>query len=833
MMAETKVGLDVAFTYCVNFGSAETKRTTWDKFAAAVSKSEQFETKEQSIRRAAVVGGVRRDETAGRADNVATRTIIALDYDDFPSGTTLEDIEFALEMALDCSFVAYSTFRHTPDAPRIRVMAPLSREVSAAEYPLIVSAMFASIGLDGMDACSSVINQIMFMASHRAGVEPWGVTGGSGTLDVDALGIDFGGVIKSEPDIFDLDMAFASQPLDISNEDVTALLENYPASECDYDGWARVGMAIAHQYTGSADGYARWVEWSKLDADRFNPREMATKWRSFGGSSNPVTMASVIKAAGGMRGGALQIDAASDTTVTLREQASAVSDMAQYAEIKKRVGSLSSAQLPNDIRSVLATEVHKAFCKAEGMGLRDVKSAFAPLKVKRVPTDEDNDAPMPDWLASWVYYELDNEFVNTEHPEYRINPRAFDAKFSRMPECVKAEMPASAYAISVCKIETVARLYFMPDADEMIAERDGLFALNTYRTGGVTPCATLDGDEEAQDAVALFLAHISNTFEEPREQSIILDWMAHVYTKPGQRVNWAVLIWGVEGNGKTVFFNILQRLIGRTNTKDISPSAISSQYNDWAAGGIVGCVEEIRIAGSNKWQVLDSMKPAISNDTLAIHPKGKAMFANAPNHCSYMMTTNHADAVPMSQNDRRFCVLFSRQEDKESLFAQHGGEEGTGAYFSRLFGLVVNKRPDAIARYLIDHKISEDFDHKGRAPKTYGLEQMRDANISEDVATFRSLLEDHSSNVFNSRMVCVTELKALAVMGGEWEVPNTKALGRLLRDEGFFPVQANWWRVKGTKHYVWTRKSRITDDEAKEQTRLFYSGEGDFSDVPF
>jgi len=181
------------------------------------------------------------------------------------------------------------------------------------------------------------------------------------------------------------------------------------------------------------------------------------------------------------------------------------------------------------------------------------------------------------------------------------------------------------------------------------------------------------------------------------------------------------------------------------------------------------------------------MKPAISNDTLAIHPKGKAMFANAPNHCSYMMTTNHADAVPMSQNDRRFCVLFSRQEDKESLFAQHGGEEGTGAYFSRLFGLVVNKRPDAIARYLIDHKISEDFDHKGRAPKTYGLEQMRDANISEDVATFRSLLEDHSSNVFNSRMVCVTELKALAVMGGEWEVPNTKALGRLLRDEGFFP----------------------------------------------
>ena len=46
-------------------------------------------------------------------------------------------------------------------------------------------------------------------------------------------------------------------------------------------------------------------------------------------------------------------------------------------------------------------------------------------------------------------------------------------------------------------------------------------------------------------------------------------------------------------------------------------------------------------------------------------------------------------------------------------------------------------------------------------------------------------------------------------------------------------MSPKWWRVKGVKHYVWTRKSRITEDEAKEITRKFYSDDEDFEDVPF
>ena len=71
----------ISFTYCKNFATAETKSATWAQFAATAAKSVGYDTKDQSIRRAAIVGGVRSDERSGRADNVKSRTMLTLDYD--------------------------------------------------------------------------------------------------------------------------------------------------------------------------------------------------------------------------------------------------------------------------------------------------------------------------------------------------------------------------------------------------------------------------------------------------------------------------------------------------------------------------------------------------------------------------------------------------------------------------------------------------------------------------------------------------------------------------------------------------------------------------------
>ena len=122
----------VKFTYCKNFATAETRETDWDPFAKALTTFKAFPTKEASVARSAFVGGLRADEDKGRADgNIVSRTVATLDFD-APQGT-LDEIEFALDLAMPCAFVAYSTFRHTPDVPRFRLCVPLSHPVGEAE----------------------------------------------------------------------------------------------------------------------------------------------------------------------------------------------------------------------------------------------------------------------------------------------------------------------------------------------------------------------------------------------------------------------------------------------------------------------------------------------------------------------------------------------------------------------------------------------------------------------------------------------------------------------------------------------------------------------------
>lgn len=81
------------------------------------------------------VGGYVGGELANgvrKAAAIMYRDIITLDLDNIPSGKT-EDIILRLN-GLGCGFCVYSTRKHSPAAPRLRVILPISRSVSVDEY---------------------------------------------------------------------------------------------------------------------------------------------------------------------------------------------------------------------------------------------------------------------------------------------------------------------------------------------------------------------------------------------------------------------------------------------------------------------------------------------------------------------------------------------------------------------------------------------------------------------------------------------------------------------------------------------------------------------------
>ena len=111
----------------------------------------------------------------------------------------------------------------------------------------------------------------------------WKVQSFTGNTDIQKVEFD------------DLEMVVAAQPLDLQDEEVDAYLSAYSPIGISDDEWVRVGMALYHQYEGSQIGFDKWAEWSKQEIDRYDERVAKARYKSFGGSANPVTMASVIK----------------------------------------------------------------------------------------------------------------------------------------------------------------------------------------------------------------------------------------------------------------------------------------------------------------------------------------------------------------------------------------------------------------------------------------------------------------------------------------------------------------------------------------------------------
>ena len=105
------------------------------------------------------VGGELRDGQR-RNGHVLSRSMVTLDAD-FAPVDFWEDVETFTTYAV----VAYSTHKHTPDKPRLRLIIPLSRKVTPEEYEAIARKLAADIGIDYFDDTTYEPTRLMYWPS--------------------------------------------------------------------------------------------------------------------------------------------------------------------------------------------------------------------------------------------------------------------------------------------------------------------------------------------------------------------------------------------------------------------------------------------------------------------------------------------------------------------------------------------------------------------------------------------------------------------------------------------------------------------------------------------
>ena len=199
---------------------------------------------------------------------------------------------------------------------------------------------------------------------------------------------------------------------------------------------------------------------------------------------------------------------------------------------------------------------------------------------------------------------------------------------------------------------------------------------------------------------------------------------------------------------------MMKGLLGH-NAGEVAGTTVSQRFTGWAANKLFIGIEEIRVPSESKYAVMDKLKPFISNSEVNIEQKGQDDRV-VPNFASYMLLTNHDDALPLDDDDRRYCVIETQPRTKADIPEQH--------YFDALFG-VLDHHIEAVAHYFASRPVDPKFNPDGRAPETSGKQRMMQESKSGPRLAVEEAIVEFNCDIINDDFVYVGGLRDRAQDG--------------------------------------------------------------------
>jgi hypothetical protein len=579
-------------------------------------------------------------------------------------------------------------------------------------------------------------------------------------------------------------------------------------AECSYAEWVQVGQALFHQFNGETQALDLWDAWSAGLTDpcsKYLSGLCEDKWESFtqqrDKGNGPVTLASIIKRVG--------------EVVAREKKENADRWFKQVTEC------MDSHTLRDDICTGIANDAMLDSIGREVLA-QLIKNKFRTLdypipvdmvrQMLRSRTSGFDYSSKPGWLDEWVYVTHEDKFFHLG-TKRRVSIQGFNALYNR--EMGEADDANSAKAaLELWQIPVVSRVMYIPWAGDIFTDSsDGQIHANTYRPTSV-PAVVAEWDEASQEACQIVERHFMLLCDNDKETCNWLKlWIAHNVQHPGVKIRWSPLIKGIQGDGKSTVGKIISSVMGPDNVSEVSPKAIATDFNGWAEGSCVNVLDEIRISGHNRYDIADRLKPYISNDRIPIHRKGVDEYTSI-NTVNYIAFTNHSDALPLEESDRRWLVLFTPFRTKEQLVAVANDQ-----YFNRLHDAIY-VHGGALRRWFLEMDIPEIFKPNGHAPYTDAKRIMTNMSISDEELMMRDIIENGAPGV-SKEVLDSASLSLVLTMTHGFNI-RTSGLNKLIAKIGFDQLE---WVVKwqGKTRRIWFKSdlhmNNLDKNEAIKQIR--------------
>lgn len=594
--------------------------------------------------------------------------------------------------------------------------------------------------------------------------EDWTMTRKARRFDADGFSID-----EDNP------FAEDSAGVDISVSDLRKRLMLVPGND-DYDLWFQIGMALYHQFDGDDEGLLLWQEWSET-ADNYEPESLDEKWN--GGSFDiegkgraPLTARFILR---------LATESAETAAAELAQKLNDAFTLADTLEAWKQAQEKAqSARVDALSRKLLAQSARDSLAKITGKKIPIVE-------IRKMIAYRPKDASdIPEWCEDWAYDLSDDKFAKSGS-KTAVSVQGFNALNDRNAIFDKDAIgedgpkPASWMALNFYRVPVVYGRRYAPGKDEIFVEHGNSY-VNTY-TEREIPEIPKELTPRDKGNLRRVKAHIAHLLPDEREQRLFLDLISWIVQNPGQHANFALLLQGVEGDGKTFWAELLREVMGVSNVRMLNAHILESGFTDWAEGQCLVCLEEVRIINAhNKFETINRIKPFITNNIIEVHPKGRPVY-DTINTSSYIMFTNFKDALPIDEDTRRYLVLFSQWQKREALRAFRRKNPD---YYERLYATIVES-PGAIRGWLLNHQQADDFDAKGEAPDTAARQFMVHQSKHSFMVALEDLIAEGRYVQASEELLNITDVVNL-LEDYDADIPRTKAMGSMLMRAGWHPL---------------------------------------------
>ena len=210
---------------------------------------------------------------------------------------------------------------------------------------------------------------------------------------------------------------------------------------------------------------------------------------------------------------------------------------------------------------------------------------------------------------------------------------------------------------------------------------------NVWRPSPITP---KEGD------TTLWNEHLNNLFQDINDKNAVLNWMAWIVQNESRKPNHALLVVGrYTGTGKSYLARVMEQIVGESNTQRPKNSSMGGDFNSWLVNCRLCIIEEMYQV--NRRENFNALRDLITEPTVEVNIKGIPAFT-IPNYSCMMGISNHPDALPIDEYDRRWMVIETNAQPQDS------------AYYDRLFEGVPKARgmkplnPDMVPAILYELK---------------------------------------------------------------------------------------------------------------------------------